>query len=213
MDLFSPLYPILDSGLIPSESRAAFLQRLGGELLDAGVTLLQYRNKRGCDREILEDARLLRAVMPAGQCTLILNDRADLCVLAGFDGVHVGQDDISPESARRIVGERKLVGISTHNEEQLRSAAQMPVDYIAIGPIFATGSKADADPVVGLEGVRLARSLTKNRLVAIGGITLENCREVKDAGADSVALISGVFQSSSGEPPAKVVRDFLARFR
>ena len=91
--------------------------------------------------------------------------------------------------------------------------AHLPVDYIAIGPVFSTGSKADADPVVGLDGVRLARTLTKKHLVAIGGITLENCREVWEAGADSVAVISGVFQSPSGERPAKVARDFLVRFR
>lgn len=213
MELFSPLYPIFDSSLLPTQSRAAYLQRLGGELIDAGATLLQYRNKRGSDREILDDSKILRSAMPQGKCTLILNDRADLCMLAGFDGVHVGQADISAESARRIVGKEKIVGISTHNEDQLRTAALLPVDYIAIGPVFSTGSKADADPVVGLDGVRRARALTNNRLVAIGGITLENCLEVRKAGADSVALISGVFQSPSGEQPAKVVRDFLARFR
>jgi thiamine-phosphate pyrophosphorylase len=213
MDLFSPLYPILDSGLLPERDRSAYLRKLATDLLDAGVTLLQYRNKSGSDREILDDAKILRASMPKGQCALILNDRADLCMLAGFDGVHVGQDDISARSARRIVGTEKIVGISTHNEKQLQAATIMPVDYIAIGPVFSTGSKTDADPVVGLEGVCLARASTKNRVVAIGGITLQNCREVREAGADSVAVISGVFQSPSGEQPAKVARDFLARFR
>ena len=174
---------------------------------------MQYRNKSGNDREIIDDAKVLREAMPYGKCLLILNDRADLCMLAGLDGVHVGQDDISAASARRIVGEDKIVGISTHNEKQLQAATLMPVDYIAIGPVFSTGSKANADPVVGLDGVRLARASTQNRMVAIGGITLENCRQVREAGADSVALISGVFQSPSGEQPAKVARDFLARFR
>ncbi len=213
MELFSPLYPILDSSLLPGADRYGYLRKLALELLSAGVTLLQYRNKRGSDREILGDAITLRTAMPKGQCTLILNDRADLCMLAGFDGVHVGQDDISAESVRRIVGKERLVGISTHNEKQLQAATLLPVDYIAIGPVFSTGSKANADPVVGLDGVRRARESTKNRLVAIGGITLANCREVREAGADSVALISGVFQSPSGEQPAKVARDFLARFR
>ncbi len=213
MELFSPLYPILDSCLIPNESRVGFLERLGGELLDAGVTLLQYRNKSGNDREILDDAKVLRVAMPYGKCLLILNDRADLCMLAGLDGVHVGQEDISATSARQIVGEGKIVGISTHNEKQLQAAALMPVEYIAIGPVFSTGSKANADPVVGLDGVRLARASTTKHVVAIGGITFENCRQVREAGADSVALISGVFQSPSGEQPAKVARDFLVRFR
>jgi thiamine-phosphate pyrophosphorylase len=213
MDLFSPLYPILDAGLLPEKDRSAYLRTLAQDLLAAGVTLLQYRNKSGTDREILEDAKTLRDAMPVAQCMLILNDRADLCVVAGFDGVHVGQDDISAASARSIVGKEKVVGISTHNALQLQAATLMPVDYIAIGPVFSTGSKVNADPVVGLDGVRLARAATKNRLVAIGGISLENCLLVREAGADSVAVIAAVFQSPSGEEPAKVARDFLARFR
>lgn len=210
---FPPLYPILDATLLPLENRAAFLERLAGELLEAGVTLLQYRNKTGSDREILRDAALLRSSMPGGRCLLILNDRPDLAVLAGFDGVHVGQYDLSPAAARIVVGEDRIVGVSTHNESQLRAAAEAPVDYLAVGPIFPTASKSNPDPVVGLEGLRRARALTSGPVVAIGGITLENCTQVKNAGADAVAVISNLFQSSSGDSPAKVARDFLARFR
>lgn len=213
MKQFSALYPILDSALVPREDRSRFLTRIGGELMDAGVTLLQYRNKTGCDREILEDAGDLRAAMPGGRCLLILNDRADLAVLAGFDGVHVGQDDLSPQGARAVVGEGRIVGVSTHNERQLKAAELSPVDYIAVGPVFATASKANPDPVVGLEGVRMARRLTSRPMVAIGGITVENCFEVMQAGATSVAVISSLFQSPSGEQAAKVARDFLSRFR
>jgi thiamine-phosphate pyrophosphorylase len=213
MKLFSALYPILDSSLVPPEGRSVFLQRLGGELMDAGVTLLQYRNKTGSDRKILEDAAALRGAMPGGRCLLILNDRADLAVLAGFDGVHVGQDDLSPAGARAVVGEGRIVGVSTHNETQLKAAEASPVDYIAVGPIFATTSKANPDPVIGLEGVRMARELISRPLVAIGGITVENCFDVMQAGANSVAVISTLFQSPSGETPAKVARDFLARLR
>jgi thiamine-phosphate pyrophosphorylase len=213
MDHFSPLYPILDSSLLPERDRSAYLRKLALELLEAGVSLLQYRNKSGTDREILDDAKILRAAMPQGQCTLILNDRADLAVLAGFDGVHVGQNDISAASARLIVGIEKIVGISTHNEEQLQAATLMPVDYIAIGPVLPTSSKLDPEPVVGLEGVRAARALTSRPLVAIGGITLENCEHVRDAGADSVAVISSLFGNPSAASPANMAAEFLKRLR
>ncbi len=206
-------YPVLDASLLPRDNRIIFIKRLVGELLDSGVTHLQYRNKIGSDRKVLEDAALLRASLPVGQCVLILNDRPDLAMLSGFDGVHVGQEDLSPAAARAIVGEGRIVGVSTHNGSQLRIAAEAPVDYIAIGPIFPTFSKQTLDPVLGMEGIRLARTLTSRPLVAIGGITRENCKQVKDAGADSVAVISSLFQSPSGESPAKVARDFLARLR
>jgi thiamine-phosphate pyrophosphorylase len=114
-------------------------------------------------------------------------------VAAGFQGVHVGQDDLSPEGARLVVGDNRLVGVSTHNAEQLQLADRAPVDYIAIGPIFGTRSKANPDPVVGLDGLRAVRKLTTKPLVAIGGITRENCRSVIDAGADSVAVIADLF--------------------
>jgi thiamine-phosphate pyrophosphorylase len=138
---------------------------------------------------------------------LILNDRADLAVLANFDGVHVGQDDLSPEDARRVVGPAKIVGVSTHTDEQVRAAEQTSADYIAIGPVFATGTKSNPDPVIGLVGVRRARALTTKPLVAIGGITRANARSVIEAGADSVAVISGLL--AEGESVEQVARDFL----
>jgi thiamine-phosphate pyrophosphorylase len=154
--------------------------------------------------------------MSGSACRLILNDRADLAVLANFDGVHVGQGDLSPEDARRVVGQdcvgsARIVGVSTHTDEQVRIADQSCADYIAIGPVFATGTKLNPDPVVGLEGVRRARSLTHKPLVAIGGITRSNARSVIDAGADSVAVISALF--AANESPQQVARDFLARLR
>ncbi|HVZ19305.1 MAG TPA: thiamine phosphate synthase, partial [Terriglobales bacterium] len=154
-------------------------------------TFLQYRNKTGSAREMLSHARELRRI--AGRkVTLIMNDRADLALAAEFDGVHVGQDDLSVEAVRRIVGPKLIVGTSTHNPEQVREADRANPDYIAIGPVFATASKANPDPVVGLEGVRLARSLTKRPLVAIGGITASHALSVIEAGADSLALISAL---------------------
>lgn len=200
------LYPILDDAFLPVESRESRLRSLASSLLDAGITLLQYRNKKGSDRQQLDDARLLREILPKGRVKLILNDRADLAVLADFDGVHVGQTDLSPESARRVVGVNKIVGVSTHNREQLQQAIVSVADYVAIGPVFETTSKLNPDPVVGLEGVRMARSLTSKPLVAIGGIGLENAMSVLETGADSVAVISAIFASSN---PAKKIEEFL----
>jgi thiamine-phosphate pyrophosphorylase len=143
------------------------------------------------------------------RATLIINDRVDICLAADADGVHLGQDDLSPAAARKIFdqvkeGKKLLIGFSTHNLAQLREADSLPIDYIAIGPVFATGSKANPDPVVGLEGVRQARQVTRKPLVAIGGITRQNCSQVKAAGADAVAVISDLLES-----PAKAVADFL----
>ena len=126
---------------------------------------------------------------------LIMNDRADLCLAAEFDGVHVGQEDLSPEGARRVIGPKLWLGVSTHNADQIREADGTPADYLAIGPVFSTSSKVNPDPVVGLEGVRQARGLTRKPLVAIGGITRANARSVVDAGADSVAVISDLARS------------------
>jgi len=173
------------------------------ELTAAGCTLLQYRNKSGNARRMLDEARELRTRLGTS-VKLIMNDRADLCLAANFDGLHLGQDDLSPESARRIIGPDRWLGVSTHNPEQLAEAAQTSADYLAIGPVFATGSKANPDPVVGLEGVRRARELTRKRLVAIGGITRGNARSVIEAGADSVAVISDLLRA-----PGKSAEEFL----
>ena len=135
---------------------------------------------------------------------LIMNDRADLCLATGFDGVHIGQDDLSPESARAVVGERLWVGVSTHSPEQVKHADLTSANYIAIGPVFATISKKNPDPVVGLQGIRLARAATRKPLVAIGGITRLNAASVIEAGADSVAVISDLVHD-----PAKSVAAFL----
>jgi thiamine-phosphate pyrophosphorylase len=140
-----------------------------------------------------------------------MNDRAELAVLAGFGGVHVGHGDLSPEDARRVVGVKRWVGVSTHNDEQVRIANETSADYVAVGPVFATGTKLDAEPVIGLDAVRRARLLTKKPIVAIGGIARANARSVIDAGADSVAVISALFVE--GETVEKVVGDFLEILR
>jgi thiamine-phosphate pyrophosphorylase len=180
------LYPILDRACFADE--AAMLAN-AEELLAAGVTLVQYRNKQGSARQVLDEALRLRALLNH-RAQLFMNDRADLAVAAGCAGVHVGQDDLSPEAARRVIGSHLWLGVSTHNPEQLQAADATSANYLAIGPVFNTSSKEKPDHVVGLEGVRRARSLTSKPLVAIGGITRQNARSVIDAGADAVAVIA-----------------------
>jgi len=141
----------------------------------------------------LEHARELKGRL-GGTVRLIMNDRADLCLAAGFNGVHVGQEDLSPEGARKVIGASLWLGVSTHNPEQVQEAEKTDATYIAIGPVFLTSSKANPDPVVGLEGVRKARALTRKPLVAIGGINRANCWSVIEAGADSVAVISDLIR-------------------
>lgn len=193
------LYAILD---VSCFAEAQAMYSAADELVAGGVTLLQYRNKAGSARTMLEQARELRRRL-RDKIRLIMNDRADLCLAAGFDGLHVGQEDLSPESARRVIGPKLWLGVSTHNPEQLREADQTTADYLAIGPVFATSSKERPDPVVGLEGVRRARELTRKPLVAVGGITRGNARSVLDAGADSVAVISDLLRG-----PRKSAEEF-----
>jgi thiamine-phosphate pyrophosphorylase len=203
--LLSRLYAIVDAGVL--KARGVRLRKFAVGLRAAGVSLVQYRDKLGTPAEVLAGAAVLREVFAETECRLIMNDRADLAVLSGFDGVHVGQGDLSPEDAKVVVGMNGVVGVSTHTEAQMRVAELTCADYVAIGPVFATGTKADAEAVVGLEGVRRARALTTKPLVAIGGITRENARSVVEAGADSVAVISGLFVA--GESVERVARDFL----
>ena len=203
------LYPILDAGVLAA--RGIGVEEFARALLDAGATLLQYRDKKGTPQDVLRNAALIQGLLSGRECSLIMNDRSDLAVLAAWDGVHVGQGDLSPEDARHVVGSTRLIGVSTHTQEQVRLAELSDADYIAIGPIFATSTKADAEPVIGLEGVRRARELTTKPLVAIGGITRANARGVVDAGADSVAVISELLVE--GAAVEKVVGDFLDLLR
>lgn len=198
-------YAIIDAGIL--STRGISIEAFAGELCDAGVELVQYRDKSGSPQQILEAAARIRTAFAGSNCQLILNDRPDLAVLAKADGVHVGQDDLCPADTRAVIGPGCVVGVSTHREDQVCAAHSTPADYIAIGPVFATGTKLNPAPVIGLEGVRRARALTTKPLVAIGGITRENARSVIEAGADSVAIISGLLVDH--ETVAKVARDFL----
>jgi thiamine-phosphate pyrophosphorylase len=205
------LYPILDADAL---ARAGIpLIAAGHALYDAGVRWVQYRDKQATDGEVLERMRLLRSIFPAGDAVLLLNDRVLLCAAAEADGVHIGQEDMDPTEARKALGRRWLLGVSTHNVAQLRAAVKTgAADYLAIGPVFATASKENPDPVVGLEGVKAARALTRLPLVAIGGITAENGREVIEAGADAVAVISALLPQA-GQGMSQRIRDFLAFLR
>jgi thiamine-phosphate pyrophosphorylase len=177
------------------------------ELRAGGVTLLQYRNKVGRARQILEDARELKRRL-GSSVRLIMNDRADLCLAADFDGVHVGQDDLSLEGVRQVIGPDLWLGVSTHNPEQLEQADATTADYVAIGPVFSTTSKERPDTIVGLEGVRRARQLTRKPLVAIGGVTRADALSVIEAGADAVAVISDLLPE-----PHKSAEDFFRILR
>lgn len=205
----SPLYVIADAEVLAA--RAVPLQHFAEELRAAGVTLLQYRDKSGSPQHILHNAALLRETFAGTNATLILNDRPDLALLADLHGAHVGQQDLSPADARLILGPDRIVGVSTHNESQLHAADATSADYLAIGPVFPTSTKLNPDPVVGLEGLRRARTFTTKPLVAIGGITRDNTRSVLDAGANSIAVISALF--APGESIEKVARDFLSLLR
>jgi thiamine-phosphate pyrophosphorylase len=195
------LYVILDAALITSSEIDCALS-----LAEAGVRLLQYRNKSAPARQYLDSSRkLAEALLPHG-VSFFVNDRPDVAFLAGASGVHVGQDDLDVEQARHVVGRDKLVGVSTHNLEQFERTAASSADYIALGPIFSTSSKANPDPVVGLDLLRKARALTDKPVVAIGGITLERAASAIEAGADSVAVISGILGAAD---PAQRAREYI----
>ena len=187
------LYPITDvrfSGL----SHAEQVRRLSA----GGATFVQLREKQKDAREFYREAEEALRVARERNVLLIINDRVDIALALKADGVHLGQDDLPPAAARRLLGEQAIIGFSTHNVEQAIEAARSPVDYIAIGPIFETKSKENPDPVVGLEGLRRVREATGQiPLIAIGGIREENIAEVLKAGADSVAVINLLLADSS----------------
>jgi thiamine-phosphate pyrophosphorylase len=200
------IYPILDSAVIPQAGREEFLRRLGGELAEAGVALLEYRNKTGSEAELLADAAILRAAMPAGKLKLILDDRADLVEQTGFDGVHVDAGDAAPAEARRIVGPGRIVGTYGGTEVLLPGILQEPVDYFSIGPVFATRTKQTTKAPIGAEGVRRLRveAGPDTVLVAVGGVTLETAPAILAAGASVIGVAAAIFRSA--DPAAEFRR-------
>jgi thiamine-phosphate pyrophosphorylase len=176
------------------------------KLVDAGVRLVQYRNKGASARELFERSKRLSALLVPAGVTFIVNDRADVASAAEASGVHVGQEDLGAEAARSVVGTGKLLGVSTHNLDQFKDAAGTSADYVAVGPVFSTSTKANPDPVVGIELIRQVRVLTDKPIVAIGGITLDRAAEVIEAGADSVAVVSDVLLAPD---PGQRVRQYI----
>jgi thiamine-phosphate pyrophosphorylase len=205
--LFPALYAILDASSELASERAVSIPEIADQLVEGGVELFQYRDKRGSARQIQENSQVLCGRLGPRGVRVIVNDRADIAAMAGAGGVHLGQEDLPVEEARKICGAGLWVGVSTHNLEQLRAAEATSADYIAVGPIFPTGTKANPDPVVGLEFLRAARRITRKPLVAIGGITVESAGEVYQAGADSIAVISDLMAASD---PGQRAREYLA---
>jgi thiamine-phosphate pyrophosphorylase len=186
------LYVILDSALLKISAIDC-----ARELAEAGVRLMQYRDKNSPPRDVFATSQDLAALLVPRGIAFYVHDRADIAALAGATGVHVGQEDLGVEQARELIGGEKRLGVSTHNIAQFEGALKSSADYIAVGPIFPTGSKANPAPVVGLPMIRRLRALTDKPIVAIGGITLETAAQVREAGADSVAVISDILRAES----------------
>jgi thiamine-phosphate pyrophosphorylase len=168
--------------------------RLAEALFNAGARIIQVRNKMGSPRELLEQVERILSFAPQG-AEIIVNDRVDVALIAGAGGVHLGQDDVPPVEARRILGLDPMIGFSTHNLEQAMQAEKLPVDYVAVGPIFLTTTKEKPDPVVGLENLNAICQAIRKPVIAIGGIKLENAEDVLKAGATSVAVMSDVLSA------------------
>jgi len=180
------VYPILDTQLISAKDCDAEVAACAW--LDGGAAILQFRHKGPWTRHVFEQAERIAAQCRGRRAMFVVNDRADMAKLLGA-GLHIGQDDLAPHDARRLVGYDAVLGYSTHNPRQIEEAADEPADYLAIGPVYATASKQKPDPVVGLEGLRTCRTLSPRPLVAIGGVTRQTASAVFAAGADTVAVI------------------------
>ena len=182
------VYPITDT-LLSGLSHTEQVKRL----ISGGATLIQLREKHSSPREFYDNARAALITARKSTVRLVINDRVDIALALKADGVHLGQSDLPVEAARRLLGERAIIGISTHDLAQVKLAARMPVDYVAFGPIFATATKGNPDPIVGLNALREARAILSSLpLIAIGGLTIRNAPAVLAAGADSVATIAGL---------------------
>jgi len=192
--LLPRLYPILDAGAL--ESRGIGLIAAAAAMLEGGAAILQFRHKAHWSRGVFEAAGEIARLCRQAQALFIVNDRADFALLLEA-GVHIGQDDLSPRDARKLLGPAPVIGFSSHNSRQLADACSQPVDYVAFGPVFPTASKQNPDPVAGMEALRQCRALCSKPLVAIGGITRSHARDVLAAGADSIALIADLLPAAA----------------
>ena len=201
------LYPILDTASLAA--RGVSIETCAAAFLEGGAGILQIRHKMHWSRDVFESARQVARLCREAGALLIVNDRADFAMLLEA-GLHVGQDDLAPGDARKLLGPGAVIGFSSHNVDQLSAAGGEPVDYVAFGPVFPTASKRDPDPVVGVEEIRRCRALVEKPLVAIGGIPLENALEVLRAGADSVAVIAGLLPQA---PTARSLRQRMEQWQ
>lgn len=198
------IYPITDTRLTKI-SHAEQVEKL----IKGGAEFIQLREKYASPKEFYDDAENALNIARNNSVKIIINDRVDVALALKADGVHLGQDDLPPEKAREMLGDNAIIGFSTHNIKQAIEAAKLPIDYLAIGPVFATTTKENPDEIVGIEGVKKVREAIGNfPLVAIGGITAENFLKVLEIGADSVAVIKSILF-----PPDKIkenLQTFLA---
>ncbi|NPA14773.1 MAG: thiamine phosphate synthase [Aquificae bacterium] len=203
------LYLITDDGYLEGRDLAATIE----QAIAGGVTVVQYRSKgRKTTREMFEELKILREITKKHSVPLIVNDRVDLALAVDADGVHIGQDDLPPEVVRQILGEDKIIGISTHSLEEIEKANDQPVDYIAFGSIYRTPTK-EKPIVVGIELLKEAKKIAKKPLVAIGGIMPYNVDEVIKAGADGVAVISAILGFQDVKKAAESMRRAIERTR
>ena len=200
----SGLYIILDPSVCPARPLVDVLTTAA----EAGASLFQYRNKTASMKDAYVEALALRQAAAKAGVLFIINNRCDLALAVDADGVHLGQGDLPPDLAKKVMGPDKLIGISTHNPDQVREATAEKPDYLGFGPIFKPGSKQDHDPVVGLEGLRAMRSLTSLPVFAIGGIQIDQAGEVMRAGANGVAIISAILKAPD---ISLAVKAFLAK--
>ena len=204
---FPRVYPILDAETLAQHGMA--LDTAAAALLEGGAGILQVRQKGHWTRQVFESARQVACLCREAGAVLVVNDRADFAMLLE-GGLHIGQEDLAPRDARKLIGPDALLGFSSHNLEQLSAAGGEPVDYVALGPVYPTSSKHNPDPVVGLDEVRRLRPLIEKPLVAIGGITRANAAGVLNAGADSVAVISDLVPQS---PTARSLRERMEEWQ
>jgi len=204
---FPRVYPILDAETLAQHGMA--LDTAAAALLEGGAGILQVRQKGHWTRQVFESARQVACLCREAGAVLVVNDRADFAMLLE-GGLHIGQEDLAPRDARKLIGPDALLGFSSHNLEQLSAAGGEPVDYVALGPVYPTSSKHNPDPVVGVDEVRRLRPLIEKPLVAIGGITRANAAGVLNAGADSVAVISDLVPQS---PTARSLRERMEEWQ
>lgn len=205
------LYPILDVGLL--EERRCPIIDAADAILHAGCQILQWRCKRNPSEADMRSLDKITAMCVRRRATLVVNDRVDIARMMAA-GLHLGQDDLSPTQARELLGADTFIGFSTHHSEQLLTASTMPVDYVALGPIFATLSKRNPDPVVGLDNLKAWAGLTEFPLVAIGGITRQSALKVLAAGADSLAVIGDLYpEECTGIAIEKRVKEWVRLLR